>query len=121
MNNLLIYPVNLKLPRALFLRVSSLAFLAANLALAAIRPFSTIFLATEGFSQECFQTVSKNGSVIVLTSLFPSFVFVCPSNCGSGCLIEIIAVSPSRTSSPENWCHFFKNAVFPCIVINNPC
>ena len=33
------------------------------------------------------------------TSLFPNFVFVCPSNCGSGTLTEITAVNPSFTSS----------------------
>ena len=33
-------------------------------------------------------------------ALSPNLVFVCPSNCGFGCLIEIIATSPSRTSSP---------------------
>ena len=34
------------------------------------------------------------------TSLLPSFVFVCPSNCGSRSFTLITAVSPSRTSSP---------------------
>ena len=58
--------------------------------------------------------------VIVLTSELPSFVFVCPSNCGSGCLIEIIAVKPSRTSSPDKfWISFFNHTVFPSIVIYN--
>ena len=34
------------------------------------------------------------------TSLLPSLVFVCPSNCGSGTFTLMIAVRPSRTSSP---------------------
>jgi len=35
------------------------------------------------------------------TSELPSFVFVCPSNCGSFTFTESTAVRPSRTSSPE--------------------
>ena len=35
-----------------------------------------------------------------LISEFPNLVLVCPSNCGSGTLTEITAVSPSLTSSP---------------------
>ena len=36
-----------------------------------------------------------------LTSPFPSFVLVCPSNWGSATLTEITAVRPSLKSSPE--------------------
>ena len=36
-----------------------------------------------------------------LASVLPSLVLVWPSNCGSPSLIEMIAVRPSRTSSPE--------------------
>ena len=36
-----------------------------------------------------------------LISLFPNFVLVCPSNCGSSSFTETTAVIPSRTSSPE--------------------
>ena len=32
----------------------------------------------------------------------PSLVFVWPSNCGSASLAEMIAVRPSRTSSPDS-------------------
>ena len=35
-----------------------------------------------------------------LTSVLPSFVFVCPSNCGCGILTLMMATSPSRMSSP---------------------
>ena len=35
-----------------------------------------------------------------LASVLPSLVLVWPSNCGSASLIEMIAVRPSRTSSP---------------------
>lgn len=38
---------------------------------------------------------------IFRTSALPNFVLVCPSYWGSGCLTEIIAVKPSRTSSPD--------------------
>ena len=36
-----------------------------------------------------------------LASVLPSLVLVWPSNCGSPILIEMIAVRPSRMSSPE--------------------
>ena len=39
-------------------------------------------------------------SQIPFTSPFPSFVFVCPSNCGSGTFMDSTAVNPSLTSSP---------------------
>jgi hypothetical protein len=35
-------------------------------------------------------------------SVLPSLVLVWPSNCGSASLIEMIAVKPSRMSSPES-------------------
>ena len=39
-------------------------------------------------------------STIPFTSPFPSLVFVCPSNCGSGTFTLTIAVNPSLKSSP---------------------
>ena len=36
----------------------------------------------------------------VFASVLPSLVLVCPSNCGSASLTEMIAVRPSRMSSP---------------------
>ena len=41
-------------------------------------------------------------STIPLTSELPKFVLVCPSNWGSGTLIDKIAVKPSLTSLPSN-------------------
>ena len=41
-----------------------------------------------------------NESTIPRTSVFPSLVFVCPSNSGSGTFTEITAVKPSRIFSP---------------------
>ena len=42
-----------------------------------------------------------------LASVLPSLVLVWPSNCGSPSLIEMIAVRPSRMSSPETRSSFF--------------
>ena len=39
-------------------------------------------------------------STIPLISEFPSFVLVCPSNCGWGSFTEITAARPSFRSSP---------------------
>jgi hypothetical protein len=39
----------------------------------------------------------------------PSFVFVCPSNCGFWSLTETTAASPSRTSSPSRLSSFFSS------------
>ena len=41
-----------------------------------------------------------------LTSVFPSLVFVCPSNCGSPSFTEMTAASPSRMSSPVRFSSF---------------
>ena len=40
------------------------------------------------------------------TGGLPSFVFVWPSNCGSWSFTEMIAVRPSRTSSPWRFSSF---------------
>ena len=37
---------------------------------------------------------------MVRTSVLPSFALVCPSNCASFSLTLMMAVKPSRTSSP---------------------
>ena len=39
----------------------------------------------------------------------PSFVFVCPSNCGLRSLTETTAASPSRTSSPSRLSFSFRS------------
>ena len=95
------FPGRLEISKPDFLRVTSRARLAATRALAAKIPFSTIRLAICGFSIRKSEKASlKRRLVILTTSLFPSLVLVCPSNCGFGCLTEITAVNPSRTSSP---------------------
>src|SRR5699024_12811195 len=103
-------PGRLDISRAPFLRVKSRAFLAAARAREAIRSFSTIILPTDGFSNKNLEKVLlKMESVTVLTSLLPSFVFVWPSNWGSGCLMDTIAVNPSLTSSPVRFESFSLN------------
>ncbi len=98
---------------ALFRLVNSRAFFAASRALEAIKPLSTIFRPTVGFSAKNREKLSeKSESVIVRASLLPSFVFVWPSNCGSGILTEMIAVKPSRTSSPLKLGSFSLNRLF---------
>ena len=97
------FPPKLTTSKSLFLLVSSLALFAATLALAAVIHLSIISFASSGFSSKYLSKPSeKTSSAIFLTSAFPSFVFVCPSNCGSGCLQEIIIVKPSLTSSPDS-------------------
>ena len=82
-------------------RTISRARFAAIRARAAIKDLSKINFAACGFSIKKRSNPSENTlSAIRRTSLLPSFVFVCPSNCGSGCFAEIIAVNPSRISSP---------------------
>ena len=96
------FPGSVEIDSADFL-VNSLAFLAATLALAASKDFSIIILAWSGFSNKNLSNCSvKTLLTIPLTSELPSLVFVCPSYWGSGCLTEIIAVNPSRTSSVVN-------------------
>src|SRR5699024_12587085 len=84
-------PGKFEISKAPLRRVTSRAFFAAIRAREAIIPFSTIILAIEGFSNKNLENDSLNiESVIERTSLLPSFVFVCPSNCGSECLTERI-------------------------------
>ena len=75
------FPGNVLVSKLLFFLTSSLAFLAASLALEALIHFSKIAFATVGFSSK---NVDKASLTILcttpVTSLFPSFVLVCPSN-----------------------------------------
>ena len=88
--------------RADFFRVRSRALRAASRALAACTAFSMIRRADEGFSSSHVPSLSLiRLSTIPRTSLFPSFVLVCPSNWGSSTLTESTATRPSRTSSPD--------------------
>ena len=87
--------------RAPLLLAISRARLAASRARAASTPLAMIFLATEGFSSKKVLNFSlTSDSTIPLTSLLPSLVLVCPSNCGLVMRTLIMAVIPSRTSSP---------------------
>ena len=107
------FPPKLMTSRSLFLRVNSLAFLAATLARAAVIFFSTIILASSGFSKRYLSKPSeKTLSANFLTSEFPKRPLVCPSNCGLGCLQETIIVSPSFTSSPLKESSFSFNIPF---------
>ena len=102
--------MKLILSKPVFLLVFSLAFLAASLACDAKAHLDTITLAESGFSIKNLSNPSPNTSeAIFLTSELPSFVFVCPSNCGSGCLQDITIVKPSLTSSPVNASSFSFN------------
>ncbi|MNJ47407.1 hypothetical protein D3C77_425650 [compost metagenome] len=95
------FPGSALTSNALLRRVSSRALRAASRAREAWSAFSRTRRDTAGFSSmnSCSFSANKD-STIPRTSLFPSFVFVWPSNCGSGILTEMIAVKPSRTSSP---------------------
>ncbi len=104
------FPGKVEVSKELFFLANSLAFLAASLALEALIHFSNIAFATVGFS-------SKNddrASFTILcttpvTSLFPNFVFVCPSNCGSFTFTDTTAVIPSLISSPCKFGSFSFN------------
>ena len=82
-------------------RVRSRALRAASRARCACTAFVMICLASVGFS-------SRNSARPLLTAActkpstggLPSLVFVWPSNCGSWIFTEMIAVRPSRMSSP---------------------
>ena len=90
--------------KAPFLLVSSLAFAAASLAFAEFTHFPIINFAIPGFSSMNIPKFSLTRlSTMPLTSEFPSFVFVWPSNCGSGSCIEITALNPSLASSLESF------------------
>ena len=82
-------------------RVNSRARRAASRAFSACIALSMIALAGAGFSSRnsanfCTIAVCTSERISVL----PSFVFVCPSNCGSCNFTEMTAAKPSRVSSP---------------------
>ena len=82
-------------------RTISRAFRAASRASAARSRLLAMSLATLGFSSKNLVRPSLTIDVTIpSTSLLPSFVLVCPSNCGSERRTEMTAVSPSRKSSP---------------------
>ena len=99
--------------RPLRLRDKSRALRAATRAAAASILFRTISFPSVGFCSN--HAVSDSFTAFCVNdfaSVFPSFVFVCPSNCGSPNLIETIAVNPSRTSSPVRRSSFLR--MNPC-------
>ena len=100
--------------KADFLLTNSLAFLAPSLALEALIHFSSIAFATEGFSSKNVDNESFTKlETIPVTLLFPSFVLVCPSNCGSFTFTETTAVIPSLMSSPCRLLSFSFNMLCP--------
>jgi hypothetical protein len=95
-------PGSVLLSSAPLRRTRSRALRAASRARAASTAFVMIFFATAGFSSRYAPSRSLTiASTMPLTSVFPSFVFVWPSNCGCGIFTLMTAVSPSRMSSPE--------------------
>ena len=97
-------PGRVDVSRADFLLVNSLAFLAASRALCACKILSTISLANFGLNSSHSINLSRTASFTIgVTSAFPSFSFVCPSNSGFGILTETIAVKPSLISSPARF------------------
>ena len=95
------FPGSPAISKAPFLLVISRAFLAASLALEASKILLIIILASAGFSRRYSPNFSlTDDSTGALTSEETSLSFVCDENFGSGTLIDKIAVSPSRVSSP---------------------
>ena len=86
------------------LRASSLARLAASLAVLLLKDFSIISVATFLFSSKKYWSFSVTiDSTTVLAWGVPSLPFVWPSNCSnaSGIFNDITAVNPSLTSLPS--------------------
>ena len=94
-------------------RVSSRALRAAWRAFRAATALAMICFASCGFS-------SRNSASLALTVCLtrpsthglPSLVFVWPSNCGLRSFTEMIAASPSRTSSPSRLSSFSLSRPF---------
>ncbi len=75
------FPGSDPLSRTDFLRARSRAFLAASRACAEESAFPAILFATDGVSSKNSWSPSPTmEATSPLTSLFPSLVFVCPSN-----------------------------------------
>ena len=88
-------------------RVRSRAPCAASRARAACIDFWTIWLASRGFSSShsvSFWFVVRSASERM--EVLPSLDLVCPSNCGSRRRTEMMAVRPSRMSSPLRFSSF---------------
>ena len=88
--------------KTFFLLVSSLAFLAASLALAASIIFDTNFFASPGVcSSQALNCSEIIFSTTGLTSDETNLSFVCDENLGSGTLTDNTHVIPSLASSPD--------------------
>ena len=95
------FPGRPAISNALLRRVFSRALRAASRAIAASIIFEVIALASSGLSSKNSSKRSANTlSTTGRTSLDTSFSFVCDENFGPGIFTEIIAVRPSRASSP---------------------
>lgn len=99
------------LSRSPLRRVRSRALRAATRAVEAAMPLRMMSAASLGFRSN--QSVSCSWTTFctkVLASVLPSLVFVWPSNCGSPSFTEMIAVRPSRTSSPVRLSSFSRSS-----------
>ena len=86
---------------------ASAAFRAASRARCSITDFSTMRFAIAGVSSK--NSLSDSWTMLLTrpsTSLLPSFVLVCPSNCGCNNLTAMTIVRPPRTSSPRKFGSF---------------
>ena len=101
--------------RPLLRRTTSRAFLAASRAWEAAMAFFTMRLASVGFSS----SHSASWALVAFWTserieTLPSLAFVWPSNCGSRSLTEMMAVRPSRMSSPSRFSSFsFRSGCLP--------
>ena len=95
------FPGRPEVSKMLLRLVSSLAFFALILAFAATAHLSTIALPSLVFLVNHFGNSSLIRTwTLDFISVFPNFVFVCPSNWGSFTLTDTTPVSPSLMSSP---------------------
>ena len=67
---------------------------------------STVFKVSRFLSKNSWISSPVTFAVIREASWLSSFVLVCPSKRGSGCLMEITAVIPLRTSAPVKFASF---------------
>ncbi len=94
-------------------RVRSRALRAATRAVAAWIDLRTMSAASFGLrSSQSVMCSCTTFCTKVFASVLPSLVLVWPSNCGSPSLTEMIAVSPSRMSSPLRLSSFSRSSFF---------
>lgn len=92
-------------------RVRSRALRAATRAVAAWMALRTMSAASFGLrSNQSVRCSCTTFCTKVRASVLPSLVLVWPSNCGSPSLTEMIAVRPSRMSSPERLPSFSRSS-----------